>query len=182
MRSPASYQRGYFTLFDVFEWVGLILGGFLGGKYGYASFGYAGGFVGILVGGVIGFIICRLPFAFAMLMMNRDLKTSSSQRLRERLHKGEYYIAHHLVARLLARGDDLSDEIPLFLEWMKAETDFCRRCGWISLKLVVPETRPCIDEYDPMESIEKCRECVAKITEELNLEKKTKSECRDVSV
>jgi hypothetical protein len=174
MHASASRQRGYFTLFDAFEVSGLILGGILGGEYGYANFGYIGGVVGLLVGGFAGLIILRLPFALSLLFMRRNLEKSSSQKLRERLHNGEYYIAHHIIPQLLVQGEDVSDEIPLFIDWMKAETEFCRRCGWVSLKLVLPEIPSCVDEYNPMDSTEKCRELALRIAD--SIEKPEKME------
>jgi uncharacterized protein YggL (DUF469 family) len=162
-------QRGYFTLFDVLELTGLLIGGFYAGKYGYASFGYIGGIIGLLVGGFVGLIIFRLPFALSLFFMRRNLEKSSSQELRERLHNGEYYDAHFLLAHLLERGEDVSNEIPLFIDWMKADNELCRQYGWFSLKLVLPEIPSCVNEYNPMDSTEKCRELALRIADELKI-------------
>ncbi|MDR3159252.1 MAG: hypothetical protein LBU11_09670 [Zoogloeaceae bacterium] len=108
-----------FTIFDFFELVALVVGAILGMRYGISWFGIVGGIVGFFAGALAALAIGRLPLVIALLFMRRSLTKTSNETLRERLQT-QYYISHILLAHLMERGEDVTTEIPLFLDWMRS--------------------------------------------------------------
>lgn len=150
-------QHGY-TMFGLLTVCGVFFGLAIGVRYGYSIFGLIGGLVGGVAGCGVGFIVGRLPYIIASYHIQRSFESQSSQRLRERLRDGnEYYIAHLLLAYLMRRGEDITNELPYIISLLKAESFDRRRFGWTALKLAFPKTAAMITEYQPNESTEKCR-------------------------
>jgi hypothetical protein len=132
-------QRG-FTIFDICIASAAFAGAVLGAKYGAARFGVVGGAIGAALGGGAGLVVGRLPYAIALTFAKRSLEKESTQRLRERLRSGkEYYITHLLLANLMARGEDIAQELPFILELVRSNSPDRRRFGLMSLQLGFPD-------------------------------------------
>ncbi|MBF0497353.1 MAG: hypothetical protein HQK58_12395 [Deltaproteobacteria bacterium] len=156
-------QRGY-TVFDLLSFGGFFVGIFIGSKYGYINFGMVGGLAGAVIGGGAGFLVCRLPYVFASRLAQRSLEKESSQHLRERLRSdNEYYIAHLLLAHLMKRGEDITDELPSIINLIRSESSDRRCFGWAALKFAFPETASKIAEYQPKDSTDKCRTIASRL-------------------
>ena len=156
-------QRGY-TIFDLFSLGGVIAGSFIGGKYGFLNLGFIGGLTGAVIGAGAGFLLGRLPYLFASFSAKRSFEKESSQRLRERLRRGnEYYVSHLLLAQLMKRGENIASELPSIVDLIKSESSERRRFGWAALKFAFPETASKIAEYQPEDSIDKCRTLVSRL-------------------
>lgn len=167
-----NHQRGFFTFFDALIVVGIIAGIFIGYKCGLLWFGTIGAIGGALAGGVMGYIVARLPWVFADRSIKLKLAKESSQQLRERLHR-EYFAALLILAQLMKRGEDISDELPWVIDLLKSEDKNRRIFGWRTLKFAFPKIAAQIAEYRPTDSTEKCRALASRLDPhiESNMEK-----------
>jgi hypothetical protein len=166
----AQKEVSMFTLFDFLKWIAIIAGGSFGTHYGIAWSGgnIAGGIAGLLVGMAGGLLIGCLPLAAGLFYMHSRLKRTSSEALRKSLRQ-QYFISHILIEHLMKRGEDVSNEIPLFLDWMRSESNEQRKFGWVALKLVSPQMASKIDRFNPDDATEKCLELVNRIDPESSM-------------
>jgi hypothetical protein len=150
------------TCFDVFHVLIVLAGLFLGGAAGYARFGTIGAVAGCVLGGILGFLAGRVPFALALGWTMRGFSRQSTERLRERL-ASQYYISHVILAELMSRGEDIRVDLPVILALLRSDLFDERRFGFHSLKLAFPEVASRLADYNPADSTESCREKVARI-------------------
>ncbi|MCL2871895.1 MAG: hypothetical protein FWF41_02765 [Betaproteobacteria bacterium] len=157
-----NHQRGFFTFFDALIVIGIIAGIFIGHKCGLLWFGTTGAIGIALVGGAMGYIVARLPWVFANRSIKQRLEKEPSQQLRERLHH-EYFVAHLILAQLMKRGEDISNELPWVIGLIKSEDKNRRIFGWSALKFAFPKIAAQIAEYRPTDSTERCRALASRL-------------------
>jgi hypothetical protein len=146
-----------FTLFDLFELLGAVLGCASGIFIGAAHHGWLGGLLGAPLGVIAGTLCGRLPFLAALLFARWHLRRQSPAELRQRL-RGDVWPAYHLfLTELRRRGEDVTQELPLMLPLLTAEDPVKRIHGWAILRGMYPREAERIPDYNPGDPVEMCR-------------------------
>ena len=93
-----------FTLFHLFQIVGIVIGLICGIFVGKSYFGWFGIVFGGLLGVILGLIFGKIPFWVGSFYLHRELQRSSTETLKQRLEK-DYFISHLIIAELVRRGE-----------------------------------------------------------------------------
>jgi hypothetical protein len=130
-----------YTLFDFLIHVGCLIGAWFAGKYGYAHFGWWGALGGIVLGGLAGLLIGRLPWLAAATWMRFDLRQSSVETLKSRLER-QYFISHLLIAELVRRGE-APEQFRAYVDaLLQSEQSDKRNFGAASARVWFPDLLP----------------------------------------
>ena len=146
-----------FTLFDLYELLGLALGLMLGLTIGWRCGGWVGCLAGVPVGLVVGGVCGRVPYVVARAVVFRSLRRKSAGQLRQML-RGPLWPAYHLfLAELLRRGEDIKPELDVVLPLLVSQDAVQRIHGWSILRRMYPDLAARVPDYKPSESAEACR-------------------------
>lgn len=116
------------TLFDLLHWCAIGAAVAVGATMGYHQFGIVGAVGGGAAGFVLGYILGRLPLAVMLLLLRRDLRRSSADRLRERINS-QYFISHLIMAELASRDEDLEPIRAAVKAQLDSDEEDIRRFG-----------------------------------------------------
>jgi hypothetical protein len=126
------------TIFDVFSFACAVGGGVLGWNVGHSVGGWIGAATGAALGAYVGLVVGRLPGALAVYWMRWSLRRRPTDDLRARLEP-EYFIAHLIIAELLARGEAL-DSFRGFVNWqLESSSAHVRFYGKINARTWFPD-------------------------------------------
>lgn len=140
MRAPARGRDpgGQLTLFDIFELtaaIGICIAGF---QIGYMTWGWLGA-IALALGGLgAGIIVGRIPYAFALAFLRRDLRRCETVTLKERL-RSQYYLSHFIVPILRRRGEAERDLQEQALSHLLAESSDERWHAWRTVNRCFPD-------------------------------------------
>ena len=124
---------------------------------GYKQYGIIGAIVGGAAGLYAGMVIGKLPWIIAMKSMNKDLKNASIDELKTKL-ESEWIITHFLIGELIRRGESVGQFRPFVVKLLKSDLPDQRNIGWSSAKLWFPEIFLGMSGFNPLSTLEKCRE------------------------
>jgi hypothetical protein len=146
-----------FTLFHVFELAGPVLGAGTGFVVGLRLFGEVGCVVGLLAGGVTGFVLARLPERMVLKSLARKLAPMSAKELRAHLRSRECLTTNIVFLELRRRGEDIHQELPIVLDMLVSDSSGRRGAGWAALSSAFPDLARKVRGYRPNESVAECR-------------------------
>ena len=129
------------TLFDILQWIGVLVGCVAGCRAGYNIAGTLGAVLGILIGVVVGWVIGRLPFALILRSLHKSLKKATSSELRSRLDR-EYFISHKIIAELISRGEPVESFRGIVASQLYSKSADVRRFGYGNAKVWFPDLLP----------------------------------------
>lgn len=156
-------QRG-FTIFDLLTFLGICLGILYGIRYGFEKQDIFGGLLGGFIGLGVGYFVGKLPYALVSAHANRLLENETSEKLRVRIRNGnEYYIIHLLLAHLMKRGENISNELPCIISLMCSDDFERRKFGWHALRLGYPEIATIVADYEPSNTVENCYSVMSRL-------------------
>ncbi len=146
-----------FTLFDLFELLGFVLGAIGGIAAGYSWLGWVGGILGAFAGAAVGFLCGRIPLLVSWRFARWHLARQSATQLRAALHGGNWPAYHLFLTELARRGEAIGDEAGVFVP-MLADDDLVKRYhGWSVVRAFYPDLAARIPGYDPRSPAERCR-------------------------
>ncbi|HUT61272.1 MAG TPA: hypothetical protein VNA25_25770 [Phycisphaerae bacterium] len=157
-----------FTLFDLFQLLGLIIGAATGAIYGAHWYGWIGCLVGVPLGLALGFVCGRIPFVAALFWLRSDLTSMSTEHIRSKFQGGPYPAYHLFLRELLRRGESIHEEIPVVLSLLGSASKDQRHHGWYILRSFFSELAAAIPDYDPGASTEICQANVQKLSSALD--------------
>ncbi|MFP2904911.1 hypothetical protein ACLESD_07625 [Pyxidicoccus sp. 3LFB2] len=143
-------------MFITIRFFSMLLGAFVGGLVGFRVDGVPSAFGGVLAGAFVGEFLGRLPYALALFLLQRGAGRDSVAALEARLEK-EYYVSHHLLAQLAARGEPMERHEGYVLSLLRSEDMDKRRFGWTNLNLWFPALAAKLGDFNPEASTEECR-------------------------
>ncbi len=136
-----------FTIFHLFQIIGLFLGFIVGVQIGFNNYGWKGSIVGAFLGGLIGLLIGHIPLYSGYFYLWFDLRRSSSTKLKKRLEK-DYFISPQIIAELVRRGETVGQFKVYILVLLQSENWNQRRFGWHNLNIWFPELAKQLPDYD----------------------------------
>lgn len=152
---PFVYTR--ITIFHLFNWLGLIIGGNVGGTLGWKYFGITGAVIGGLLGLYLGGVIGLLPERLAMRAFFKDLENSSTERLWEIVAEPEWNFRQSMaLLQLAGRGEDVFAKLEQILTMLESGEPLERVYAWDALRLVFPDEANKLEGYNPQESSVDC--------------------------
>lgn len=151
------------TIFDFIQVIGIIIGAWIGFKWGRGSFGLFGALGGGGLGLVVGYFVGQVPWYLAWVVFEIALRSASKERLRKRLQT-EHFIAHLLIAELIVRGEPVDSFWPYIMSLLQADSFYERYHGWENLNIWFPRIAKEIEGFDPSVSVERCRKHLVEIT------------------
>jgi hypothetical protein len=150
-------MKSLFTIFELFELIGVGLGTALGSIAGFRVFGL----VGLVVGGVLGFLfgvfLGKLPANLTVLSICREFRGKSDDELREALHRSDCNYPNFILLELNYRGGDISSELPVVLDMLESPDLRRRRAGVAAITSAFPDVAAKVPDYRPGDSVEECR-------------------------
>ena len=123
----------------------------------------AGGWIGGALGLIAGWLLGRLPGAFALWWVGRTLGQKNIAQLRAEL-RSDVLLAPNVILQALARqGHDLREELPLVLDLMQSDSQHRRSMGWVALLSVYPEVARQLPDYRVNAPVQVCRDQVSQL-------------------
>lgn len=157
-------QYTRFTLFHALWLAAVGLFVVIGIRVGEQLFGTVGLVAGGIIGFIVGHILGCLPSSIAMKKLYERLDRSTNSELRSMVAADDWKFGHTLaLLQLAARGEEVKSELPRILDMLVSESQDTRMFGWDALRLVFPKETEVVEDYDPKESIDRCRTIVARL-------------------
>ena len=156
--SGLEYTR--ITVFHLFFFLGIVIGGGLMASIGWKFFGLGGAVLGGLLGAYLGGALALIPERWAGKAFFKDIEESSTERLWEIVnHQGEWNFYHTLaLLHLAGRGEDVQPKLPHILTMLESVEELERVYGWDALRLVFTEEAKKLEGYAPRATAEECQE------------------------
>lgn len=142
-----------FTLFDLFELIGMLGGLALGIAFGASRYGVIGGVLGGIVGFFAGWWCGRIPYLLGRL----TAAIKPIQYWRDCLERREWAAYKIAIVELSRRGEDINRYRQVFVESLISENPLEREIGCTVLRAFYPDTASRIPDYDPSEPVDTCR-------------------------
>ncbi len=150
------------TVFDLIQLIGLAVGAWLGFTTGSKAFGVASALLGGILGLVVGQFVGLAPYYIFWAGERLTWKFSSIERLRRKL-KTDYFMADHLIAEMIVRGEPAESFWPFILSLMQSRSFPERYSGWENLNIWFPTIAKQMEGFTPDGPTEMCRRYVKKI-------------------
>jgi hypothetical protein len=155
-------------MFVSLQLLGMLAGAVVGGLLGFRFQGLYGAVVGGFLGGWAGGFVGRLPYAFAIFWMKREMDKGDVATLEARLEK-EFYLSHHLLAQLAARGAPMERYEGYVLSLLRSDPSDKRSFGWTNLQTWYPALAQKLGTFDPNAPTEECRRRLEVLSPRLTL-------------
>ena len=153
------------TVFHLFQFLGLLIGGLVGARLGYTVFGAVGACLLASLLAYLGFRLGNLPWIWVLRSEKKKFQKETTQALIEGL-KGKYAFCPNIVlAELRVRGEDVSVFLPFLRDLMVSPDMYTRNRGWVALRSALPEYAALIPSYLPTLELSKCQEIIQKLKE-----------------
>jgi hypothetical protein len=171
VRHPAPFLRlpfsgKLFTLFDVFQVNGIVLGTYVGCVAGNRACGVLGAIAIGAFGGVIGNFVGNTPVCITWILSDYcGIRRTRTEVLRRRLDglKSECgFYAEQLIAEMVLRGEPAESFWPNVLSLLRSPFPDNSH-GWDNFNLWFPRIARQVHGFCPYDPPDRCRECVLKI-------------------
>jgi len=153
-------MRPLFTIFDLLQLMGPVLGTAAGCAGGYCLFGTVGLVVGGILGLFIGKFLGNLSGNMSILAVHRQFTGKSDDVLRAELHRPECEYPNFILLELNYRGADVSSELPVVLDMLESPDRALRQKGVAAITSAFPDMARKLPDYRPSEPVDECRKKV----------------------
>ncbi|MGI4788625.1 MAG: hypothetical protein ACRYFS_07220 [Janthinobacterium lividum] len=137
-----------FTLFDLFQFVG-VFAGLIYGYYLGCRYGIAGDFAGAVIGGYFGFLAGRLPLQVSNWFIFRRLRSQSTAQLWSDLYDEACLEPNHILLELRRRGEPMADGLDVVLSMMVSNDRPQRLRGLAGFLSAFPDLAGHMEKYRP---------------------------------
>lgn len=142
-----------FTVFDLLEVMGAIVGLCLGIAFGASRYGIVGALLGGTVGSFFGWCFGRIPYWALWFALSRH----SVQFWRNCLERREWPKYKVALVQLIRRGEDISTYRQVFVECLVSGNPLQREIACTVLRTFYPDAVSRIADYNPLEPTDVCR-------------------------
>jgi hypothetical protein len=150
------------TIFHILPGMGLVIGA-LGGFTLGSHFGTSPGIICGALGGGVGLVCGRVPFALALKSMKRDFSGIGTERLRTMLRDPGCLAPNVLLLELGARGEDLEREMSVVLDMLTDPSRERRVRGLHALQSGFPARAKTISDYRIDDTPDDCRKKIQRL-------------------
>jgi len=151
------------TIFHLLQFLGLLIGAFVGARLGYTALGVIGACLFAPLLAYVGYRLGNLAWIWVLRSEKKKFQKESTQELIAGLN-GKYAFCPNIVlAELRIRGEDISAFLPYLCDLMISKDVYTRNRGWIALRSALPEYAALIPSYFPTLELTKCEEIIQKL-------------------